>query len=149
MDPQEVGSTDTTEVNVHEPQSQQQPPADPRLYIPPKSSSSTTGTTDITTYIGNEGTVRPQPSQSPPHREAIDHSSPPTAPLQPQHLPPTLTSTTTVQETVLDEEKIHATIDMSINPADVLSGRGKQSFNHGTLLFSFLYGLVGYGVFWV
>jgi hypothetical protein len=34
---------------------------------------------------------------------------------------------------VLDEERITSTfIDMSINPTDVLSGRGKISFNHGT-----------------
>ena len=30
-------------------------------------------------------------------------------------------------------EKVEPTKDSSITPADVLSGRGKVSFNHGTL----------------
>lgn len=32
---------------------------------------------------------------------------------------------------VMDEERIEPTKDLSINSADVLCGRGKQSFNHG------------------
>jgi hypothetical protein len=39
------------------------------------------------------------------------------------------------QLTVLDEERIQTTFAMPINPADVLCGRGKQSFNHGMYIY--------------
>jgi hypothetical protein len=78
----------------------------------------------------NRGKIRrPPPLQkSSDDRRSTGSTSPPNAP------PPQPHSTATAAAAALDEDRIESTRDMSINPADVLSGRGKQAFNHGTFL---------------
>jgi hypothetical protein len=107
-DPQVVAiPTDTAEVNV---------PADPTR-LPPTSIQGTDRTKTV-----DEEKIHQQQQQSQQHKREDETAT--------QPLP---SSSSIAEDAVLDEEKIHSTIDMSINPADVLSGRGKQSFNHGTL----------------
>ena len=114
VDPQVTISTDdeaaaaTAEVNI-------QPLADPRLVLlVPKS-------TAIAVQQNTESSHTVDESQ----QQSTSKGGPP------QIQQPPIQAT---DETNLDEERIHATIDMSINPSDVLSGRGKQAFNHGTLI---------------
>lgn len=75
----------------------------------------------------DQGKIRPPPLQK--HSDTSPSDAPP-PPLQIEH--PTLHSSETATAAVLNEDRIELTRDMSINPADVLSGRGKQAFNHGT-----------------
>jgi hypothetical protein len=101
------------------------PPADPRLLILPRRQSSvlthSAKGTDSTHSSVDEGKIRAHQQPPPPQQ----HQPPPPAAAA-------AASASVTETTVLDEEKIQSTLDMSINPADVLSGRGKQSFNHGT-----------------
>lgn len=109
-DPQVAASTEAAEVNI---------PADPRLLqLPTKPNALVKGTDRIHT----------EKIRQPPPPAAAGEQQQKAPPPQPEP-----SSSSIAEDAVLDEEKIHSTIDMSINPADVLSGRGKQSFNHGTL----------------
>ena len=111
-DPQVAASTEAAEVNI---------PADPRLLqLPTKPNALVKGTDRIHT----EKIRQPPPAAVAAEQQQQQKAPPP----QPEP-----SSSFIAEDAVLDEEKIHSTIDMSINPADVLSGRGKQSFNHGTL----------------
>jgi hypothetical protein len=110
-DPQVVASTEAAEVII---------PADPRLLLVPKS---TTKHTESSHTVDNDKIRRESLNQK------LQQSP---SEVRTQIQPPPQQSPITA-EAILDEEKIQPTIDMSINPADVLSGRGKQAFNHGTL----------------
>ena len=87
----------------------------------------------------NQGKIRrPPPLQkSSDDRSSTGSTSPPNAP-PPQPHSTTTSAAVAAASAALDEDRIESTRDMSINPADVLSGRGKQAFNHGTFVRSFL-----------
>lgn len=111
-DPQVVASTEAAEVIV---------PADPRLLLVPQS---TTKHTESNHTVDKDKIRRKSLDQS--LQKSPSEVGPPIPPIPPPQ-------SSIAAEAILDEEKIQPTIDMSINPADVLSGRGKQAFNHGTL----------------
>ena len=145
-----VDKSDSTK--IVQPQSTHNPmeePEDPQVPIPTEATAEVKRPADPNTPSKsiaipgadqsrsvNQGKIRrPPPLQkSSDDRSSTGSTSPSNAP------PPQPHSTTTAVAAVaaLDEDRIESTRDMSINPADVLSGRGKQAFNHGTFVRSFL-----------